>query len=321
MTLWLVAVIPTRLPARERASRSSARPCSVLPEPGGPWIGEDRSRRAQRPAVAPPRGRSRRRSRSGRAGRLTDPRRLARSAGRGPARCGPAASIPCSATHSPSSSSAAWCCRPAIQPSGTTRLAGAGRRRRARCPRSGRPGRSRRSSPTAQLNGLPSGLGLALRRGRRPSPRPRSYVLVREPVSPGLLALSTSHRQARRGSRPPIGVVLVDELLGRQVHQSVELPPHRLVLAAMPAEELGEQPAAPAARASGRRVVGHDRRVREPLDERLHAGLRLGQVGRQLGVARDRPRDARARSASASSVRRPSSQSRSRRLLTTSSRL
>ena len=38
MTLWLVAVIPTRWPVASRATIIRA-PLYVLPEPGGPWIG------------------------------------------------------------------------------------------------------------------------------------------------------------------------------------------------------------------------------------------------------------------------------------------
>ena len=37
MTLWLLAVTPTRLPAATRSTISSA-PRVVLPEPGGPWM-------------------------------------------------------------------------------------------------------------------------------------------------------------------------------------------------------------------------------------------------------------------------------------------
>ena len=39
MTLWLLAVTPTRLPAS--ASRQIIRaPENVFPEPGGPWTGK-----------------------------------------------------------------------------------------------------------------------------------------------------------------------------------------------------------------------------------------------------------------------------------------
>ena len=38
MTLWLVAVTPTRLPSSVRATIIRAA-VQVLPEPGGPWIG------------------------------------------------------------------------------------------------------------------------------------------------------------------------------------------------------------------------------------------------------------------------------------------
>ena len=66
-------------------------------------------------------------------------------------------------------------------------------------------------------------------------------ILRREGVAPRLLALQLlvpwpdGFEQADR-------VGLVDELLGREIHQPMEVPPHRLVLAPMPAEQLRQQP-------------------------------------------------------------------------------
>ena len=53
MTLWLLAVMPTRLPAASREQIIRA-PLYVLPEPGGPWIGSTvrSSARASRRAAS-----------------------------------------------------------------------------------------------------------------------------------------------------------------------------------------------------------------------------------------------------------------------------
>ena len=85
------------------------------------------------------------------------------------------------------------------------------------------------------------------------------------------------------------GAEFVDELLRREVHEAVELPPGRLVLAAVPAEQLSQQPAGVLLdRPFGtlaRDVAG------EPVCERLDTGLGLGQLLRRLAVARCRSRD------------------------------
>ena len=99
-------------------------------------------------------------------------------------------------------------------------------------------------------------------------------VLPREGVAPDLLAVLRLADRADRFEQAD-RVVLVDELLGRQLHQPVELPPHRLVLAAMPAEELGQQPARLLRRRALERIDRHDGRVRETVHERLHPGLVL----------------------------------------------
>ena len=38
MTLWPVAVTPTRLPAAPTSAQIICAPVYVLPEPGGPWM-------------------------------------------------------------------------------------------------------------------------------------------------------------------------------------------------------------------------------------------------------------------------------------------
>ena len=64
---------------------------------------------------------------------------------------------------------------------------------------------------------------------------PQVVFLGREAVPPDLLAgLHPADRADRL--QEPDRVVLVHELRGVEVHQPVELPPHRLVLAAMPAQ-------------------------------------------------------------------------------------
>ena len=91
----------------------------------------------------------------------------------------------------------------------------------------------------------------------------------------------------------PDRIVLVDELLRRQVHQSMELPPRRLVLATVPAEELGEQP---------RRLLAPSGRPGRSARSPVRPGARPGpgrapalsvSSARQLGVALDRARDGR----------------------------
>ena len=53
MTLWLLAVMPTRLPAASSEQIIRA-PLYVLPDPGGPWIGSTvrSSARASRRAAS-----------------------------------------------------------------------------------------------------------------------------------------------------------------------------------------------------------------------------------------------------------------------------
>ena len=145
-------------------------------------------------------------------------------------------------------------------------------------------------------------------------------ILGRERVTPRLLALHLLVERSSTGSSRPIGIRLVDELLGREVHQPMEVPPHRLVLAPMPARA-----AVPAASEHGRLSVARRRlpgtivRIGQTVGQRLDAGHRLGQsAGR--GVSRGAGRGTSIPVAISSS-RRLSSQSRSRWFDTTSSRL
>src|SRR4029078_1186539 len=75
-----------------------------------------------------------------------------------------------------------------------------------------------------------------------------------------------------------------------RVNEPMDPPPHRLVLAAMPAEQLPEQPARVVRWIAVRRVDGGDARVRQPLNERLRSSLRLGQLGWQGVLASHRAR-------------------------------
>ncbi len=54
-------------------------------------------------------------------------------------------------------------------------------------------------------------------------------------------------------------LALFDALLVGEIHQLEVAPPERLVLAAMPAQKLGQQPAGVLGRASIRGIVGNAR--------------------------------------------------------------
>src|SRR5207247_1297060 len=69
----------------------------------------------------------------------------------------------------------------------------------------------------------------------------------------------------------------------------MELPPHRLVLATMPAEELSQHPAS-LIRSRTRRRLDCDV-LRQPVDEALYPGPSGGQVLGQLLDALDRARN------------------------------
>ena len=113
----------------------------------------------------------------------------------------------------------------------------------------------------------------------RDIPSPDVEVLGRERVPPHLLPVPDVALRAD-GFEQADRCVLLDELLRRQVHEPMEVPPHRLVLAPMPAEELAEQPA-------GLLLVGPvdgiDGYLRpgEFSDKALDVLLRLGQIGWQ----------------------------------------
>ena len=118
---------------------------------------------------------------------------------------------------------------------------------------------------------------------------PEVVVLCGEPVAPRLLPADDVVDRGDRLEQPD-RVVLIDELLGGQVHQPMELPPHRLVLAPMPAEQLGEQPRRLLRRRPLGRVGRDDVGSGQAVDQRLDSGLALGQVGRERGDAGHRAR-------------------------------
>ena len=113
-------------------------------------------------------------------------------------------------------------------------------------------------------------------------------VLGGIPVAPDLLALSLIIDRAERFEEAD-RVVLVDQVLGRQVHQPVELPPRGLTLATMPAEELSEQPCRLLCRSPVEGIGRHDVGAGHPLDEGLDPRLGLGQVGWHRREAEGRP--------------------------------
>src|SRR4029079_17973872 len=72
----------------------------------------------------------------------------------------------------------------------------------------------------------------------------RDLVLLGgEAVLPELLSLGVALGQRFNGFEPADRVGLLDELTGAQRHQAEELPPGRLVLAPVPAQQLREEPA------------------------------------------------------------------------------
>src|SRR6188508_1126231 len=66
-------------------------------------------------------------------------------------------------------------------------------------------------------------------------------ILGGEGVAPGVLALLLVVDCADRFEQTD-RILLVHELLGRQLQEPMELPPHRLVLTPMPPEELSQKP-------------------------------------------------------------------------------
>lgn len=119
-------------------------------------------------------------------------------------------------------------------------------------------------------------------------PAPEVDLLVREAVAPDLQAFrggADASLRLEQADRP----VVLDQLIRGLVHAAMEVPPGDLLLAPMPADELGEQPGG---RLFGRalgRVDGDARRVGQAGDQRLgpRAGLRV--VGRQVRCARAGP--------------------------------
>ena len=113
---------------------------------------------------------------------------------------------------------------------------------------------------------------------------PEVEVLGGKGVSPRLLAVPGLVDGAD-WLQEADGIVLVEELLRGELHQPMELPPHRLVLATMPAEELSQQPAS-LIRSRTRRRVDFDV-LGQPVDEALYPCPGGGQVLGQLLHALD----------------------------------
>ena len=176
------------------------------------------------------------------------------------------------------------------------------------------------TSPTAQRERLL--VGRACLAGRVVQLAAAEVVLLRrEAVPPDLLALRVARRAARPARAPPIGSSSSTSCSGVEVHQPVELPPDRLVLAPVPAQELGQQPAACC---SGVRSAGSVGTTSGPARRSTRAWTRASSRSDVLRAAARRADAGRGTSrpvSVASSTPRPSSQSRSCRLLTTSSRL
>ena len=143
-------------------------------------------------------------------------------------------------------------------------------------------------------------------------------LLCREAVAPELLSLRIAvlHRFDRLEAADRVGLLI--SWLAFSSMQSVELPPRRLVLTSMPAQQLGKQPRGllfdRAFRRVGRNVSGQTRL--EPCDV-IEVGRLLLRCGR---VARRRPPDIGPDQAASSGLLN-SNQSRSSRVLITSSRL
>ena len=237
MTLWLVAVIPTRRPAASRAQIIRA-PVYVLPEPGGPWIGEDGLVEVQ----ADPTGRIE----VGLAGvlevgagRLPHPRMAAhQQVAFGPTRTGRVDAV-------------------LDDPLAEFEERGLVVGRAHPVERDERPGMGvghrplqvdrvldrvdghDRADPPVERRSRGVGLALA---GVVDVAAPDIEVLGREGVAPGLATLVLGIDRLDRRQLPDRRA-LVDEIGRIEAHESMELPPHRLLLAPMPADELAEQPA------------------------------------------------------------------------------
>ena len=238
MTLWLLAVTPTRLPRRPRARRSSARRCRSCRCPADPGSAgcRRRARRTIRVAAA--------------SGRLVRP----------PQRCGRC--LAGVGRPAEEQRAAAACPRTAHRP-------GRPRPARARRPSARSAGGSRRSSLVGTISFGTSDAGGRRRPGpaaaeRRPSAaarRSRATVpadapgrrivdraVLRRSGGPGagterVLERALDRARASTSCRPPIGSRSSTSSSSVMPHELEEAPPEGLVLAAVPVEELGEQPA------------------------------------------------------------------------------
>ena len=274
MTRWLFAVTPTFFPARTSATIICAA-VNVLPLPGGPWIGRVVSSRASPRRTAESSGGSPG-LRSGVAGATDQPWRaapqeLARRA-------------------EPTATREPMLDHPVRDPRervlllvGIDELARDERVGQVHRQLLGRPvERDRQRDLVDRANGAD-----ALRPrpcdGRRIDdrpPDPEAMVLRRKPVQLENAALP-DRLEIRDVVDPPERLALVDELLVGHAGELVEAPPERLVLAPVPTEQLGEEPAR---RLVVRPCLGLVRHAgRERRDQLLDAQLALAELLRRLG--------------------------------------
>ena len=289
MTLWLVPVMPTRLPAF-RSVRTIRAPGIRLARARRAL---DRERRVIERQREPPRRVEVRLAVRRTGPRRSTGRRAAASPNRRsrPARFGPSPRCRGRRPTRRCSNSEAWwsLVRDPVEGDDRARMRFA--RRYAGGRRCGWRRRPSASSPTIQLNGVSSGPSLLVgrivdtRRARGRSPaRGNAYRQTCLPVP-------RRRPAGRSGSSRPIGSSSSTSCSGVRSMQPVEVPPHRLVLATVPAEELAEQP-------GGLLLGGRCRRGRSGdlgpgQSQRQGAGRapRLGQVGGELRVdAGDRSR-------------------------------
>ena len=293
MTLWLVAVMPTRLPGPRAGRRSSARRCTSCRTPGGPWIGERRRVERRGEPSGGRRGRSRRAG-AGARRRLADPRRAPDSRSRA-ARCGPSASMPCSATHSPSSSSDAWWSAVRIQSSGDDRARVRVVDRRAGCRSVSAAGSiATIFADVPGRTGLPSGSacfwpGRTGRRvrGRSPGPGTRS---ARSACRLARLVERSDRLEPAERRRSPRRAARASSSMSRWNSHHIALSSRRC----QPSSWASSQRAC----CSGRRArpgPSGRRRVGQPVHERLRPapGPRSGPPAARRRGARTRHRPAR----------------------------
>ena len=310
--------MPTRLPGARAASGSSARRCTSCPTPAAPGSASVASvEREREPArgvevgLARPRRAARRRPGRPAAG--------GRAAGRGRPRSDRAPSMPCSATHSPSSNRRRLLVRgpDPVERHERARVRLVDRALEVDGPR--RRGRRATSSPTLHVERADVRVGLLqrrvvdARRGRGRSPG-------REAVAPRLLALRSARRPASIGSSRPIGSSSSTSCSG--VRSIRRWNSHHIALSSrrcQPSSWASSQRACCSAVAVGR-IGRDDVRTGQPSTSAwTRACASVTSAG--SAASRGAGRGTVVPVAAASSSRRASSQSRSRWLLTTSSRL